>query len=226
MRSGRDIVIGGDDAGGQAAYFATPASGRGPGVLLVHDDRGLGDFAREACDRLARAGFVALAPDCLDGDLPANGFDAEACGDRLDVTAAEAQLDNAIAELLNRDATDGGRVGTLGFGIGGALALRAATRNPRVAAAATFYGDHPRVRQDFTALAVPVFAVFAGDEASLASAKTLEDLLATAGVRSTVAVREGTRPGFMNDSLPDRHDAVAADAGWQGLTAFLGAELG
>lgn len=225
-RRGSEIEFrSGDNA--VSAYVASPQSGTGPGILVVHDDWGLNDFARDVCDRLARADFVALAPDLLNGQRASAAADADRLAKELDASKALEILDGSVAELFNQHATDGKSVGTLGFAMGGQLALALACQHTRVGAVADFYGWHPGVKPDFDALTAPVLAIFAGEDPEIeaASAQRLEVDLTAAGVRCSVQTRPDVRAGFMNDGRPDVHDAVAEFESWDALLAFFRAEL-
>lgn len=210
-----------------SAYVGRPHSGTGPGVLVVHDDWGLNDFARDVCDRLARADFVALAPDMLRGQQASDLATADRQAKDLDTREALALLDAGVSELFNQYGTDGMRVGALGFGMGGQLALALAGQNRRVGAVADFYGWHPDVKPNFDALVASVLAIFSGEdpepEESLAG--QLEANLTAAGVRHSVQTRDDVRAGFMDGSRPDVHDAVAEFESWDALLAFFRAEL-
>lgn len=209
-----------------SAYVASPHSGTGPGVLVVHDDRGLDDFTRDVCDRLARADFVALAPDLLQGRRASDATAADRNSKELDTDTALAILETGVIELFNQHSTDGRRVGVLGFGIGGQLALALAGQNARVGALVDFDGCHPGVKPDFDALVAPVLAIFSGQQPSEESiAAQLETNLSAAGARYRVQTRDGVRTGFMDDSRPDVHDAVAEFECWHELLAFFRAEL-
>jgi carboxymethylenebutenolidase len=210
-----------------AAHLAVPASGRGPGVVVVHEAFGLDDFPRGVCERLARAGFVGLAPDLFDGRIAADAAEAAALFAALDPRRVEQDLDAAVHALLCHDAVEGSRVGVLGFCIGGHLALAAGCRNARVGAVVDFYGLFDAPRLDLAALRAPVLAVFAErDEFIPAEAVArLEQELRAAGKRAAVLVQPGARHGFMNETRPDRFDAGAAAESWDRLLAFLRAEL-
>ena len=208
-----------------SAYVASPRSGTGPGVLVVHDGFGLNDFARDVCDRLARADFVALAPDLLHGKQASAIAEADRQAKELDTREALAILDAAVIELFNQHGTDGKRVGTLGFAMGGELSLALAGQNPRVGAVADFDGWLPDLEPDFDALAAPVFAVFSGEGRERECAERLEASLSAAGVRCRVQTRDDVRSGFMDDSRLDVHDAVAEFECWDALLAFFRAEL-
>jgi len=217
----------GDNPDAVAAYLAQPAQGRGRGILVIHEDWGLTDATRDVCDRLARAGFVALAPDLYRGRSAEDRAAAHQLAKELDTDRAGRDLDAAVGELYNQNATEGPRIGALGFCIGGALALLTACRNRRVGAVVNFYGAFPAIEPDFANLEAPVLAIFAGDDESITQpmVRSLEADLERAGVRASIQVRAGVRHGYMNDSQPDVHDAAAASEGWDALLALFRAEL-
>jgi len=226
-RPGSDITF---SSGGDAvsAYRAVPAAGHGPGVLVIQEWWGMVPHIRDVCDRLAREGFVALAPDLYRGET---GSEPDAAGRlmmNLEIPRALGDLDAAVAELLNTHAVDGAKVGVVGFCMGGQLALAIGCHSARVAAVVDFYGIHPNVALDLARLSAPVLAVFA-ERDEFISAETVASLsrdLQAAGVRASVRTLAGAQHAFMNDSRPDVYDAAAAAEGWSALLAFLRAELG
>ena len=225
-RAGSEIEIAnGDEA--LSAYLATPESGRGPGVLVIQEWWGLVPNIRDVCDRLAREGFVALAPDLYHGR---STDDPDAAGRYmlgLEIPRALRDLDAAVGELLNRD-TVGAKVGVVGFCMGGQLALAAACENARIGAVADFYGVHPDVTLDLADCRASVLAVFAENDAFI-PAEVVQQLSAdfeAAGVRASVRTIEGAQHAFMNETRPDVYDATAAAKGWAALLGLFRAELG
>jgi carboxymethylenebutenolidase len=216
-----------------AAYLAKPTTATatgirtGRGILVLHEDWGLTDSIRDICDRLARAGFVALAPDLFRGRSAEDPIRAQQLSKELDLDRVTGELDAAVEELLRQDATDGAKLGALGFGMGGQLALLAASRNRRIGAVADFYGAHPEVTPDLTQLEASVLAIFAGeDDADAASARhSLEADIERAEVRASIQTRSGVGRGYMNDSWRDAYNAVAAAEGWDAMLTFFRAEL-
>jgi carboxymethylenebutenolidase len=194
---------------------------------VVHEASGLGEFARGVCARLAREGFVGLAPDLFDGRIAESAEGARELLAGLDAERACADLEAAVHALLSHDAVDGPRVGALGFCMGGHFALAAACRSARVGAVVDFYGLLEAPPLDLAALRAPLLAVFAErDEFVRAdSVERLRSELRAAGKRASVLLQRGARHGFMNEMLPDRFDAAAAAEGWDQLLAFLRAEL-
>lgn len=210
-----------------AAHVAVPATGRGPGVVVLHEAWGLDDYVRGVCARLAREGFVALAPDFFDGRLARDVAEASRLVAELEDARVLADLDGAVHALLSHAAVDGPKVGVLGFCMGGHFALVAGSRNRRVGAVVDFYGLFAAPPLDLAGLEAPVLAIFAEHDDFIAAdaiERLHRDLRAT-GKPASVEVEPGVHHGFMNDTRPDRFDAAAAAKGWDRLLAFLRAEL-
>ncbi|HXV37780.1 MAG TPA: dienelactone hydrolase family protein [Myxococcota bacterium] len=212
------------------AYLVTPASGAGRGIVVIHDAWGLGDFVRDGCDRLAREGFVALAPDLLRGCEPRDLAAAEKLAAELDADAVVAGLESAIAELYNQPETVGPSIGALGFGLGGSLALLLAARQRRIGAVVDIGGPglERELESELARVRAPVMAVLAGDSATPGAASAAERLragLASAGVRASVELRAGVGDGYMDDTRLDAYDAAAAAETWGALLAFFRSEL-
>lgn len=217
------------DAGGDSTpgYLALPASGRGPGVVVLQEWWGLVDHIRDVCDRFAREGFVALAPDLFRGDRTADPDEAGRLMMGLEIPRAAGDMRGAVSHLLNHDAVDGARVGAVGFCMGGQLALYAATLDPRVGAVVDFYGVHPRVTLDLSRLEAPVLGIFAEKDGFSTPdvARKLEGDLREAGKRADFRIFQEVGHGFFNDTRPDAYDAGAAADAWRDTVSFLRAEL-
>ena len=208
-------------------YLAIPASGSGPGVLVIQEWWGLVDHIREVCDRLAREGFVALAPDLYRGEATGDPDEAGRLMMDLEIPRAARDLEGAAEALLREDATTGPRLGAIGFCMGGQLALYAATRIPRIAAVVDFYGVHPNVTLDLSELQAAVLGIFAERDTFVPpeAARKLEAELRGADKRVTVTIYPGVDHAFMNDTRPDVFDAEAAARAWAQTLAFLRGEL-
>ncbi len=225
-RDGSELELPVED-GALPAYLARPAAGHGPGVLVLHEAFGLVEHVRDVCDRLARAGFVALAPDLFRGRRADSAEQAAEQVAGLEVQRVMRDLAGATQALLNENAVDGAHIGAVGFGTGGHLALLAATESPRVAAVVDFYGVDPGLPLDLSKLEAAVLAVLAEND-ELVSSEALEALragFAAAGKQATLLVQPGVGHAFMNDTRPDCHDAVAAAEGWDRMLALLRAKL-
>jgi carboxymethylenebutenolidase len=209
-------------------YLSLPASGHGPGLVVVQEWWGLVDHIRDVCDRLARDGFVALAPDLYRGDSTSDPGEAGRMMQSLEIPRAKGDLDAAVSALLNHTAVDGSAVGCVGFCMGGQLALSAGADNARIGAVVDCYGVHPDVSVDFAGMRAAVLGVFAENDEFVPSAraKQLEDEIRAAGGRATCKVFVGAQHAFLNDSRPDVYDAATAAEAWNDIRAFLRAELG
>ncbi|HEX5887396.1 MAG TPA: dienelactone hydrolase family protein, partial [Pyrinomonadaceae bacterium] len=148
-----------------SGYLAIPRAGRGfqpgPGVIVIQEWWGLVDHIKSVCDRFADAGFVALAPDVYHGQTTKSPDEAGKLMMALRIDEAEQDISGAIQYLLDHDAVTGDKVGIVGFCMGGALALYAATKNSNVAACVVFYGIHPNVKPDLPNLSAPVLGIYA-----------------------------------------------------------------
>ena len=225
--SGRDIQIENGD-GPFAGYVATPPSGHGPGVVVLQEWWGLVPQIRDVCDRLARAGFVALAPDLYRGESTTDPDVAGRLMMDLEIERAGRDLDAAIEALRREPATNGARVGCIGFCMGGQLALYAACRQPVISAVVDCYGIHPKVSLDLSACRAKVLGVFAENDAfiSAADVQALDGALSAAGVEAKLLTYLGVQHAFLNDARLDVYDAETAAEAWRDIETFLQAELG
>jgi carboxymethylenebutenolidase len=183
---------------------------------------------RDVCDRFAREGFVALAPDLYRGRSTDDPGEAGRLMMGLEIPRAARDLDGAVRALLGEEAVQGSRVGAVGFCMGGQLALFAATRNPRIGAVIDFYGVHPNVTLDLSGLRAAVLGIFAERDEFVTPdvARKLEADLKGAGKRVQIRIYPGASHAFFNDTRPDVFDADAAARAWAETLAFLRAELG
>ena len=225
-RAGREIEFA-SDGERVRGYLALPPRGSGPGVLVLQEWWGLVDHIRDVCDRFARAGFVALAPDLYRGETATDPDTAGRLMMDLALPRAARDLDGAVAALLGETATAGGTVGVVGFCMGGQLALLAGTRNRRIGAVVDCYGIHPNVTLEWKDLAAPVLGIFAEQDSFVPpeAVRKLEAELGAAGKRASFTIFPGVGHAFLNDSRPDAYDAAAAERAWGMMVSFLRAEL-
>src|SRR6266566_4032255 len=122
-------------------YLAIPKKGRGPGVLVLHAWWGLNDFFKGHCDELARAGFVAFAPDLYRGATASTRDGAERLMSKLDQKVAGQDILNGVRGLQSHQAVKGKHLGVIGFSMGAFWSLWLAQELPAdVAAVVLFYG--------------------------------------------------------------------------------------
>jgi carboxymethylenebutenolidase len=196
-------------------------------VIVIQEWWGLVDHIRSVCDRLAREGFVALAPDLYRGETTSDPDTAGRLMMGLEIPRAARDLEAAGRALLGNSAVVGARIGAVGFCMGGQLALFAATRNPRIGAVVDFYGIHPNVTLDLSGLDASVLGIFAERDGFVPpeAARKLEADLRAAGKRARFEIYPGVDHAFFNDTRPDVYDAKAAARAWAECLAFLRAEL-
>jgi carboxymethylenebutenolidase len=225
-RAGRDIEFA-SNGERVRGYLALPPRKSGPGVLVLQEWWGLVDHIRDVADRLAREGFVALAPDLYRGKTASDPDAAGRLMLDLELPRAARDLDGSVAALLGETATAGGTVGVIGFCMGGQLALFAGTRNRRIGAVVDCYGIHPKVKLELAGLAAPVLGIFAERDAFVppAAARALEAELRAAGKRTEFTIFPGVDHAFLNDTRADVYDAAAAERAWGLIVSFLRAEL-
>jgi carboxymethylenebutenolidase len=214
---------GGTDSG----YLAIPAAGRGfqrgPGVIVIQEWWGLVDHIKNLCDRFADAGFVALAPDLYHGKTTTSPDEAGKLMMAMQIDQAEKDLSGAVKYLLDHDATMGDKVGVVGFCMGGALALYAASKNANINKCVVFYGIHPNVKPDLPNLQAPVLGNYAGNDAFVTpeTVNQLEQQLQALGKQVDFKIYPGTNHAFFNDTRPEVYNAEAANDAWQRTINFL-----
>jgi carboxymethylenebutenolidase len=204
-----------------SGYLATPGAGSGPGVLVLQEWWGLVPHITDVCDRFAREGFVALAPDLYHGKTASEPDGAGKLFMALNIAQAEKDLRGAATYLLARSAT--AKIGVVGFCMGGQLALFAATLNPAIGACVNFYGIHPNVKPDYTKLAGPVLGLYAERDSFVtpAVARQVDADIRKAGKPSEIHIYPGVDHAFFNDTRADAYDKTAAEDAWRRTLAFL-----
>ena len=217
------------NGGTGTGYLATPEGGSGPGVIVIQEWWGLVDHVKDIAERFAREGFVALAPDLYRGDVAEEPDAAGKLMMALNVDEAAKDLRGAVRYLLEQGGATGGKVGVIGFCMGGQLAVYAATVAPdQVGAVADFYGIHPSVQPDFTRLKAPVLGAFAEKDeyAPPEVARQLEQQVRQQGVETDFKVYPGTDHAFFNDTRQDTYDAAAAQDAWERTLRWFRRHLG
>ncbi len=209
--------------GKMRGYLAYPAKATGklPGVLVIHENRGLNPHIEDITRRLALDNFVAFAPDALFplGGYPGGEDEARALFPTLDQARTREDFVAAFEWLKARPETSG-KVGAVGFCYGGGMVNHLATRLPDLAAAVPFYGSSPNV-EDVPKIKAPLLIQSAEvDERINASWPAYEAALKAANVRYERHLYPGTQHGFNNDTTP-RYDAAAAKLAWERTLAHL-----
>jgi carboxymethylenebutenolidase len=213
-------------AGGRTTdgWLAIPKTGEGAGVIVFQEWWGLNEQIKKTCDRLAAAGFTALAPDMYSGRVTTNPDEAGRLMMALEVPKVAEDAGGALDFLLRHEACSSAKAGTMGFCLGGQLALFAAcTYADRVGACVDFYGVHPKITPDLTKLRAPVLGVFAEKDAYV-NEQVVADLahrLQAAGRDFEFKTYPGVNHAFLNEERPDVYDAGAAADAWNRAVEFL-----
>ena len=216
------------NGGTTRGYLSTPDGGTGPGVVVIQEWWGLVPHIRDVCDRFAREGFVALAPDLYHGETARSPDEAGKLMMALNIEQAEKDLRGAVQYLLNHESVAGESVGTIGFCMGGVLSLFAASKNAQVGACVVFYGIHPKVEPDFENLRAPVLGLYAERDGMVPpeAVRALEERVRRHGKSIETHIYPGTDHAFFNDTRPEVYDAEAAEDAWRRTLAFFRQHLG
>lgn len=206
-----------------SAYVARPkVEKRYAAVVVIHENRGLNAHIEDVTRRVARAGYLAIAPNALSplGGTPANEDDARKLFTELDGQESLQNFIKAFEYLATRKDCNG-HFGCVGFCWGGAMANRLAVNVPSLKAAVAFYGTQP------DAIEVPrikaaVQLHYAGlDERVNAGKDAYEAALKAEGIRYEQYFYEGVNHAFHNDTSTARYDETAAKLAWQRTLSFF-----
>ncbi len=215
-------------SGAVPGYLARPASGSGPGLVVLQEWWGLVEHIKDVADRFAAEGFVVLAPDLYRGETTTNPDDAGRKMMALDIARAGKDVAAAVDHLRGLDAVAPKKVAVLGFCMGGQLALQAAVEHgDTVTCAVDFYGIHPSVELDFSKLKVPVLAHFGTGDTFVdePSAHALIASIRSEGGSIDPHFYE-TGHAFFNDARPEAYDQASAKLAMTRTLDFLRAQLG
>ena len=215
-------------AGKMRGYLVKPAKAAGklPGVVVIHENRGLNPYIEDVARRAAAAGFVAFAPDALFplGGYPGNDDEGRTLQAKRDPAQMTEDFVAAARWLAGHAACDG-KIGVVGFCFGGAMANTLAVRLPDVIRAAVpFYGRQPAAEDVPKIKAALLIHNAEKDERVNAGWPAYEAALKQAGTRYTEHMYPGANHGFHNDTTP-RYDEAAAKLAWDRTVAFFNAEL-
>jgi carboxymethylenebutenolidase len=210
-------------SGTMRGYLARPAKGAAklPGVVVIHENRGLNPYIEDVARRLAVAGYLAFAPDALTplGGYPGDEDKARELFAKLDAAKRTEDL-VAAAELVKarRDVT--GKVGAVGFCFGGGASNMLASRLPWLACAVPFYGSGLTEDETKTVKAAIQLHFAEKDDRVNGTWTAYEPALKANKVRYEAHHYPGTQHGFHNDTTP-RYDDAAAKLAWTRTLAFF-----
>ena len=222
-----EIITFPSNGGTCQGYLAKPASAAGsgprPGVIVIQEWWGLTPWVQGVADRLAADGYLALAPDLYHGAKASEPDEAQKLMMSLKMDKAALDMSGAYDYL---EANGSGKVGSVGFCLGGGLSLFIATLKP-IDACVIYYGVLPGVQPDLTKIAGPVLGHYAQNDgwASPDAARALEQQIKDAAKQAEFHIYPDTTHAFMNTSDPIEkvgaaHNPDASRIAWERTLAF------
>ena len=212
-----------DGHGEVRAYQVTPAkiADKAPAVVVVHENRGLNPYIEDVARRVAKAGYIALAPDGLSsvGGYPGNDDEGRALQQKVDPVKLMNDFFAAVAFMANYPQATG-KVGITGFCYGGGVSNAAAVAIPELACAVPFYGRQPPLKE-VDKIKAPLLLHYAGLDSGINEGwPAYEQALKEHHKVYEAYLYQGVNHGFHNDSTP-RYDRAAADLAWQRTLAWF-----
>jgi carboxymethylenebutenolidase len=214
------------ETGDVLAHFARPKGNEKlPGVIVIHENRGLNPHTEEVARRVALEGFLAIAPNALSplGGTPKDVDEARSLMRELD---SHATIKNYVAavEYLNTHPQSTGKVGVTGFCWGGGMTNQVAVNSPDLDAAVPFYGRQP-APEDVPKIKASLLVHYAGDDERINEGiPVFKAALKNASVDYKIFMYEGAKHAFFNDTSPRYHEE-AAKLAWERTIAFFKQKL-
>src|SRR5205807_7523006 len=196
-------------------YIAIPERGEGPGVLVLHAWWGLNDFFKDLCERLAREGFVAVAPDLYDGTTASTIDEAEQLLSALNFEQAKTKVISTAEYIRDHPAVRGKGIGAIGFSMGGAWALLLSSLMPEdIAAVVLFYGSGAA---DFAAARAAYLGHFAENDEwePLEGIRQVEADMRAAAREVTLYTYPPAGHWLFESNRPQNYDPEAHAVAWQ-----------
>jgi carboxymethylenebutenolidase len=216
------------ETGEVKGFLAWPKTGKKfPAVLIIHENRGLQPHIQDVTRRMAKEGFLALAPDALSplGGTPEN--DQAKAATMIGQLDTDKTIKNFVAAVkyLKTNPLSTGRVGCTGFCWGGGMTNQVAVNSPDLDAAVPYYGKQPTAEQ-VAKIKAPIMAHYAGDDAFInPGIPAFEEALKKEKKEYHIFMYEGAKHAFNNDSNPERYDEKAAKLAWSRTIAFFKEKL-
>ncbi|HPG42161.1 MAG TPA: dienelactone hydrolase family protein [bacterium] len=215
------------EGGEMRAYLARPqAEGKYPGVIVIHENRGLNAHIEDVTRRVALEGFLAIAPDALSpfGGTPEDMEKVRALFQELDYAKTVKNFVAAV-KYLQTNPLCTGKVGCTGFCWGGAMTNQVAVNSPDLLAAVPYYGRQPEAA-DVPKIKAAMLLHYASNDARINEGiEAFEKALQEAKVEHSVFIYEGAEHAFNNDTNPERYNKEAAELAWGRTIAFFKEKL-
>jgi carboxymethylenebutenolidase len=209
------------------AYLAKPnGNEKIPGVVVIHENRGLVPHIEDVTRRVALEGFLAIAPDALTplGGTPKDPGKTPSFIQKLD---NQSTIQNYVAAVryLKTHPVSTGNIGAIGFCWGGAIANQVAVNSLDVSAVVSYYGRQP-TSEDVPKIKASLLLHYAGiDEGINRGIPAYEEALKKASIDYKMYMYEGANHSFNNDTNPARYNKEAAQLAWRRTISFLKEKL-
>jgi carboxymethylenebutenolidase len=215
------------ETGEMRAYLAMPKKGKKfPAVIVIHENRGLVPHIQDVTRRMAKEGFMALAPDALSpvGGTPEDISNVGELFKKLDNTQTVKNFVAAVKYLKTHPKSNG-KVGCTGFCWGGAMTNQVAVNSPDLNAAVPYYGRQPSA-EDVSKIKAPVMAHYAENDQGIdAGIPAFEEALKKNNKEYQIFIYPGTGHAFNNDTNPERYNEQAAKLAWSRTVTFFKEKL-
>jgi len=215
------------ETGEMRAYLARPKEdAKRPGVIVIHENRGLNAHIEDVNRRVALEGFLSIAPDALSpvGGTPEDSDKARSLIRDLD-TKSTVKNYTAAVKYLKTHPMSTGKVGVVGFCWGGGMANEMAVNSPDVTAAVSYYGRQA-ASEDVSRIKASLLLHYAGlDERINKGISAFEAALKAASVDYKIYMYPGAKHAFNNDANAGRYNKEAAQLAWQRTISFFKEKL-
>ncbi|TAN30124.1 MAG: dienelactone hydrolase family protein [Actinomycetota bacterium] len=225
-----DIIAWRDRAAGSESdvlvYAAKPKEGKShPGVIVIHENKGLVPYVEDVARRFAREGYVAVAPDLLSRRGGTGSFsDPSEATTALGTIGRDELVEDlisAVTFLASDESVSPQRIGVVGFCFGGGMAWRLITKDARIKAAVPFYGPNPPL-EDVPDINASVLGIYGGlDDRINAGIDDIEAAMSENNKVFEKIIYPGAQHAFHNDTNPDRYHPEASIDAWQRALEWL-----
>jgi carboxymethylenebutenolidase len=216
------VTFKGKSGGDVNGELAEPSgSGKAPSLVLIQEWWGINDHIKSLATRFAAEGFLVVAPDLYHGKVAKDAGEAGALMTTLDTHAAVKDIAGAVS-YLKEHPRGNGKVGVIGFCMGGALSFASACHIEGLSAAVPFYGTPPADKVDYAKVTAPILAHFAKNDewATVAKAQEIKTKLDGLGKSMQLEVYDAGH-AFVNDTRPEAYDEKSAKLAWKRSVDFL-----
>ncbi len=201
-------------------------------ILVIHENRGLNDWARVFADKLAEKGYLVIAPDLISNTVPGkeltsdmeNPDEARTAIYRLDPNQITADLDAAY-DYIKNDTASTGKVAVVGFCWGGSQTFRYATHNPDITSAHVFYGTAPQEDSDLANIEAPIYGYYGGNDSRVNSTiEATEAQMKKLGKQYEYKIYDNAGHAFMragHEENAEPGNEKAHDEAWKRLLSLL-----